>query len=129
MSSRSRATFWVTPAVAVILGAAYVVAAGLNGQIWLGVGLFGLMVVFAAALVLSSRWSETVRGLLDRRDERLVRIDLQATALTGTVLIVAVIAGALVEIAHGRSGAPYSWLGALAGLTYLASVVLLRLRG
>jgi hypothetical protein len=35
----------------------------------------------------------------------------------------------LVRIAGGASGSPYDWLLALAGLTYLLSVVLFRWRG
>lgn len=45
------------------------------------------------------------------------------------VLIVAVIVGFMVEIARGQTGSPYSWLGALAGLTYIAAVIYLRIRG
>jgi hypothetical protein len=39
--------------------------------------------VFSAVLVLAGRRSETVRGLLDHRDERLHAIDLRATATSG----------------------------------------------
>jgi putative transcriptional regulator len=35
----------------------------------------------------------------------------------------------VIELARGRSGSPYSWLGAIAGLAYLAAVVVFRLRG
>jgi hypothetical protein len=42
--------------------------------------------------------------------------------------MLAVIIAFLFEIAHGRSGEPYAWLGAVAGLAYLASVVYLRIR-
>lgn len=35
----------------------------------------------------------------------------------------------IVEVARGHDGAPYSWLGALGGLSYLLAVVGLRLRG
>ena len=79
--------------------------------------------------VLSSRYSETVRGLLACDDERIVHIDLHATALTAAVMIVAILAGFVVELAHGRSGAPFSWLAAIGGLTYLGGAVFLRLRG
>jgi hypothetical protein len=45
------------------------------------------------------------------------------------VLIVAVIAGWLVEIARGHSGSPYDWLGAAGGLAYALAVGLQRWRG
>jgi hypothetical protein len=34
-----------------------------------------------------------------------------------------------VELAGGHSGAPYTWLAAVFGLTYLAALTVLRLRG
>ena len=33
------------------------------------------------------------------------------------------------EWAHGRDGTPYAPLGAITGVTYIAAVVMLRLRG
>jgi len=35
----------------------------------------------------------------------------------------------VIELAHGHSGAPYSWLGAIGGLAYTAAIVVLRIRG
>jgi len=64
----------------------------------------------------------------DGRDERWAMIDTRATALAGLVVITAIIIGFFVEIAHGRSGAPYTWLGALAGIAYLAGLVIGRWR-
>jgi uncharacterized transporter YbjL len=50
------------------------------------------------------------------RDERFARIDLQATAVAGLVLIVALIVAWLVATARGQSGSPYDWLLAVGGL-------------
>ena len=44
------------------------------------------------------------------------------------VLIVAVIAGFIVEIATGQDGAPYYQLGAIGGVSYVAALVFLRFR-
>ena len=44
-------------------------------------------------------------------------------------MIAAIIVAALVELARGHSGAPYSWLGAIGGITYLVAIIALRLRG
>jgi hypothetical protein len=67
--------------------------------------------------------SETIRGLCgDGRDERFQRIDIHATAFAGTVVITAIIVGFVVELAHGRDGDPYTWLGALGGVAYLGRV-------
>jgi hypothetical protein len=107
-----------------------VLAAGwLGGQ--LSVGLIGLAVMggFGLLLLLVTGHSETVRGLSIGRDERFAQIDLRATAVTGWVLVVAVIVAWLVEIARGHSGQPYEWLGAIGGLAYLAAVAYFRWRG
>ncbi len=128
-SGKRSAVFWATPAVAVLAGIAYLVAATVSGHPGLGAALFGIMLAFAAVIVLASRRSETVRGLLDRRDERIVRIDLVATAASGVAVILAVLGGAVVELARGHTGQPYIWLAAVAGLVYLGAVVLQRVRG
>lgn len=125
----SRHARWVTPAVGLIIGIAYLVAGWAGGNPVFGLVGFGIMAVFSLGLLLVARRSETVRGLLDRRDERIAAIDLQATAVAGGVLIVAIIAAFVVEIARGQDGAPYYWLGAVAGVTYVLAVLVLRLRG
>ncbi len=71
-----------------------------------------------------------MRGLRgDGRDERFALIDLRATALAGTVTIVAILVAWIVELAAGRDGDPYTWLASVAGLAYILAVALLRWRG
>jgi hypothetical protein len=120
--------FWSTPAVSVVFGVVYLAAAWHSGHPWLGVGMLAVMVAFGGGLLLAARRSETVRGLLDRRDERIVNIDLRATAASGLAVILAVIAGAVIELARGHSGVPYTWLAAIGGVVYLAAVVVQRIR-
>jgi hypothetical protein len=86
------------------------------------------MTATGAALLVLSRFSETVAGLLDRRDERINRIDTDATTFAGLAVIVAVIVGFVVEIAQGKDGSPYSMLGAIGGVAYLAALVFFRPR-
>lgn len=125
----SRYARWVTPAVGLTIGLAYLVAGWAGENLLFGLLGFGIMALFSLGLLVVARRSETVRGLLDRRDERISAIDVQATAITGTVLIVAIIAAFVVEIAQGQDGSPYYWLGAVGGVTYVLAVVVLRLRG
>ena len=40
-----------------------------------------------------------------------------------------IIVAFIVEVARGHDGAPYTWLGAIGGLSYLFAVLALRLRG
>ena len=122
-------TRWTIPLFSLVLGLAMLAVEWIGGSPGAGVGSLGVMVAFGAILLLGGR-SETVRGLRgDGRDERFRQIDVTATAIAGTAVIAAIIIGFLVEVARGHSGAPYTWLGAVAGATYLVAVVVLRLRG
>jgi Na+/H+ antiporter NhaD/arsenite permease-like protein len=88
-----------------------------------------VMVAFSIALLFARRRSETVRGLLDHRDERISAIDLRATAVTALAMIAVVLVAFVVQVARGGSGWPYSMIGAIGGLSYLAAVIYLRVRG
>jgi undecaprenyl pyrophosphate phosphatase UppP len=86
--------------------------------------------VFAVTLGVVMLGAQAIRGLRgDGRDERFRQIDINATAFAGIVVIVAIIIAFLIELARGHSGAPFTWLGAIAGLAYLIAVVVLRVRG
>jgi hypothetical protein len=118
----------ILPLFSVAIGLVYLAVGLVGGQP--GFAIAGAIVMFAlaAVLVLVRKRSETVQGLLDRRDERINALDVQATAITGGVLLVAIATAFVVEIARGESGGPYVWLGCLGGVTYLVALVLLRLR-
>lgn len=119
---------WGTPFVAVSLGVAYLIAGWLGDD--RGFGFIGLLVMtgIGAAMLVAGRFSETVAGLLDRRDERINLIDAQATLFAGMAVIAAVILGFIIEIAQGQDGAPYSMLGAIGGVSYVAALLVLRFR-
>jgi Na+/H+ antiporter NhaD/arsenite permease-like protein len=119
----------VVPVIAVAAGVAYLVAGLVSGNTGFGIAGLVVMLVFAAVIWLVRRRSETVQGLLDRRDERINAIDLKATAFAGSILLVAVIVAFVVDIARGGDGAPYFWLAAIAGIASLAAVLVQRLRG
>ncbi len=87
------------------------------------------MLVSTLTFLVIGGFSETAAGLLDRRDERINRIDGQATAIAGLSVITAVIVGFVVDIARGGDGSPYAALGAIGGLSYLAAIVYFRIRG
>ena len=120
---------WFFPLFCLGLGVVVLLASWLGGQ--LGAGVYGLVVmaVFGLVVLLLAGRSETIRGLTIGRDERFAQIDLRATAVAGLAVILAVIVAFLVAIAHGQSGSPYTWLGAIAGLAYLAAVAYFRWRG
>jgi hypothetical protein len=119
---------WTLPVFSLVLGAVLLGANIAGHQLALGLLSLGIMTAFGLAVLLGGR-SETVRGLRgDGRDERFAMLDLQATALAGLALLIAVIVAFIVEVARGHSGEPYDWLGAIAGLAYLAAVIVLRVR-
>lgn len=128
MTRNARIRYWSTPVLGVLIGLAYLVGFSIGGKP--GEGVFGLalMVALSLVLVLAGHRSDTVRGLLDHRDERIVGIDLRATAFTALAMLVAVFVGLMVEIARGDSGWPYAMIGAVGGFAYVAAVVYLRIR-
>jgi hypothetical protein len=85
--------------------------------------VFPLVLFGAVALILAlGGRSESIRAFRgDLSDERLETIQLRARALAGQLVLVAVVVAFLVELALGHSGAPYTWLAALGGFTYLAA--------
>ncbi|HEY2200845.1 MAG TPA: hypothetical protein VGH56_03075 [Solirubrobacteraceae bacterium] len=121
---------WFIPLWSVALGLVVFGAMSIGGQVQWGLISLGILVAFGALVLIAGGRSETVRGLRgDGRDERFALMDMRADAVTGVVLTTAVIVAFLVEVAKGHSGAPYDWLGAIAGLAYLFSIVVLRVRG
>ena len=120
---------WFLPLFALFLGGAMFAAQAIGGNPGSGLVSFGVLAL-TGALVLFGGRSETIRGLRgDMRDERFQRIDIHATAFAGTAVITAVIVGFLVEMAQGHDGNPFTWLGAIGGVAYLAAVVFMRVRG
>lgn len=120
---------WFLPLFAVALGVVVFAAQWAGGHPGSGLGSFAIMAAFGALVLFGGR-SETIRGLRgDGRDERFRTMDIHATAIAGLAVIVAVIVAFIVELARGHDGSPYSWLGGIGGLAYLAAIVTLRLRG
>lgn len=120
--------FYAVPGLGVIIGVAYLIAAWAGGRPAAGAVMLAIMLAFSAVVLLASRRSETVRGLLDRRDERITAIDLRASAFAGTAVIVALLTAFIVELARGNPTGPYDWLAAIGGLAYVVAVVVLRMR-
>lgn len=120
---------WFVPCFAFALGLVILAAQWTAGDPAGGLGSLGIMSAFGALILFGGR-SETIRGLRgDGRDERFRQIDIHATALAGLAVLTAVIVAFIIELARGHSGTPFSWLGAIGGLSYLGAVLLLRMRG
>lgn len=120
---------WFLPSFSLGLGLVMLAVSWLGGHPGAGVISFGVLAVFGLFVLAAGR-SETIRGLRgDGRDERFARIDLQATAVAGLALLVALIVAWLVATARGQSGSPYDWLLAVGGLAYVLAVAWFRWRG
>lgn len=74
---------WGTPALGVVIGIAYLVAGWVGGDLAFGFSGLGLMAAASIAMLILGRFSETVAGLLDRRDERINALDARATLAGG----------------------------------------------
>jgi hypothetical protein len=119
---------WFMPSFCLFLGALMFGAFAIGGDAAQGVISLGIMAALGAVFLFGRR-SETLQGLGGPgRDERWAMIDIHASAIAGIVLIIAVIAGWLYEIANGHSGNPFGWLGAVAGVSYVLAVAFLRSR-
>lgn len=120
---------WFAPLLAVALGVVVFAAQWIGGDPGSGLESLGIMTAFGALILFGGR-SETIRGLRgDGRDERFRQIDIGATALAGLAVILAIIVAFIVELARGHTGAPYGWLAAIGGVTYIAAVIVFRIRG
>ena len=123
--TRSR---WWMPGFSLFLGAIMLVAFTIGDNVGQGLISLGIMAVLAAIFAFGRR-SETLQGIGGPgRDERWAMIDLRATAMAGLVTIIFVIGAFLYEVASGEDGEPWSQIGAIAGLSYVISVALLRRR-
>lgn len=118
------------PVTAVALGAAAWAAQAVGGDFRGGAVSFGIMAAYGLVVLALSKRSD-VAGVLAgiAPDERYRAIEQRALAATGLVLVLYVIAGFLWEQVHGRSGMPYTLMGAVAAVAYLGSIVYGRFRG
>ena len=127
--SRLYRTRWFMPSFALFLGLVMLGAFWIGDNLGAGVGAFGVMALLAALFYFGARRSETLAGIGGpARDERWERIDVHATALAGLVLVLVIIGAFLVEVAQGHDGSPYTQLGAIGGIAYIAAVAFLRWR-
>ena len=120
---------WWAPLYSLGLGAIVFAAFAIGGNA--GEGLFGFAVTAGLGLVflIGGVRSETLAGLGGPgRDERWAFIDMRATALSGLVVLLAILVAWLYEIADGRDGSPYGQLAAIGGIAYIVGVVIGRRR-
>jgi hypothetical protein len=106
----------------------------LSGAIAIGGNLTAALInlgVFAAfsALFYFGASNETVGGIAaPGRDERWTMIHERALAFAGTIVVLALIGGWVVELANGNDGSPYSEMFLGGTVAYFAAALWLRSR-
>jgi hypothetical protein len=127
-AEKPRKSRWFVPLFCVLAGAILFGAQAIGGHPGSGAVSFGILAAFGAVFLFGGR-SETIRGLRgDGRDERFHRMDINATAFAGTVVILAILVAFIVSLAQGHNGNPYTWLAAIGGIAYIGAIVTLRVR-
>jgi hypothetical protein len=112
--------------VGLVIGASEVAAGGSPIRILLGAGI---PIGYAVIVALLGRRSETASVLAGRPvDERWMQFNLNASAWALGVSAVVVIAAFVVVQASGGDYLPYAFIGAVMGIAYIGSLMLIRLR-
>ena len=125
---RMTRTSWFLPLFSVALGVAMLAAFWLGDRPRDGLASLAVMAFVGAIFLLGGR-SEMIRGLRgDGRDEYWARMDARASLFAGMVLLTAVLGMCLWEWGHERDSSPYTALGAISGVAYLAALAVLRVR-
>jgi hypothetical protein len=103
-------------------------ATAIGGNLTIAFVTLGIFVAFSAVFYFGTR-NETIAGLAEpRRDERWEMINQRAMAFAGTVVILILIGGFVVELANGNDGSPYSEVMAGGVIAYFAGALWLRSR-
>ncbi|MDL4775873.1 MULTISPECIES: hypothetical protein [Thermomonosporaceae] len=120
---------WLVPVTSVVGGLAMFLAVGLNGDWVLGSLLLGIMVVYAAVLLLFRR-SESVALLGgDEGDERQRTLRLRASDFGFSVLAVFCVGGFVVDLARGGDGMPWAVICGVGGASFAGALIVLSRRG
>jgi hypothetical protein len=122
---RTTSTRWGVPLLCLFLGVAYMVVFWLSGNPVAGIGPFAIMVLYGMLLFFGGR-SDLLRVLRGQPpDERYATLNLRATAFAGLATICAVLGLGFYEISQGRYDTPYAFIGAIAAVAYVGSLLVL----
>jgi hypothetical protein len=128
MTARHSNWTWAAPAATLVIGAAVLAAEAANGDPLEGLVWFALLGGLAAVLVFGRRfeWVRLARG--EDEDERQAMINERAMAAAGLVLVIALTAVIVFQVARGEDPSPYTQLASLGGSAYLATLIVLHRR-
>ncbi|MFC5148663.1 hypothetical protein [Streptomyces aureoversilis] len=113
---------WAVLAVTVVAGAAMAVVMAVRGDLMMAVVLPAISIGYGLIVTFSAPRSDVAAQLSGHEeDERRQLINLRASAMTGNVLVAALLCGIAYELARDELGGPFTMLSALAGFTYIAA--------
>ena len=116
------------PVWSLSLGVVVSAAIAIGGNLTVGLINLGIFAAFSALFYFGAG-NETVDGIAaPGRDERSAMINQRAMAFAGTIVVLALIAGWVVELANGNDGSPYSEVFAGGTIAYLAAALWLSFR-
>jgi hypothetical protein len=119
----------ITAAFLLVAGGAVAAGVWSSGDHGFAVGLAMFYVVCAAIAYVWSAGSGDVAAILRvGGDERQRTMDQRATAVSGLVLGMACLGGAVVDLARGGDGNPYVWLCAVGGGSYVVALAWIKRR-
>jgi hypothetical protein len=128
MTTRSNIASWLLPFVTVLFGSAVLAAEATNGDFVEGLVWFAVLAAGAGLLALGGRFEAVRLARGDGEDEREALINQRALAAAGLVIIIALTAVIIFQIARGEDATPYTYITALGGASYLAALITLRRR-
>ncbi|MCW2885543.1 MAG: binding-protein-dependent transport system inner rane component [Streptosporangiaceae bacterium] len=112
---------WLVPALAACVGLAVAITCAVRGHT--GTGLVALAVLAGYAAHLGYRRGEGGLAISEAFGTgHRARSHLKAAAMTGDVLIAAIVCALVVQVLRNAPIGPLGWLAGVAGVTYLVSV-------
>jgi drug/metabolite transporter (DMT)-like permease len=128
VTARPNKSAWLAAAVPAVIGAAILAAEAANGDLSEGLVWFAVLAAAGALLAFGGRFESVRLARGDGEDEREAMINERAMAATGLLLMVALTAVIVYQLARGDDTRPYIYLTAIGGATYVAALLLLHRR-
>jgi hypothetical protein len=120
---RRRTRHWIVPLLVSLVGVALAIVLAVRDRT--GSALATLVVLAGYALLLAYRAGERAFPISDAfGGGRRADLRLRAAAMTGDVLVAAIVSALVVQALRGAAVGPLAWLAGLAGVTYALSLLL-----
>ncbi|MEV0373151.1 hypothetical protein AB0I10_25570 [Streptomyces sp. NPDC050636] len=117
-------TRWAVLGLTVVGGVVMGVVMAVRGETALAIALPLIIIGYGLTVTLSAGRSDVAAQLSGHEeDERRGVINMRAGAMTGNVLMLALVCGTFYELVRGEFGGTFTWLSAVGGITYVASSV------